>query len=442
MTYSRLEEKHFYSNYDWLSSPEEEELYCCYQYSCYQVRLNHYRLNEFRSTSSTTPVHVLTGQAPEFRPTVKGEFYYRNSHFDSYALSLVVCCALHGVYTAADTAYVLSLQKRPYDHQFQATADDVKVVLCKVMRENSTAYQVLQQRNWTNELLLCAILHPMIVEGRVRMQSFFNIDGYEILPSWYPKMQRLSFVEEEFIFDYGCWLSKSRSKSPITLVSASTGQTPEFLPTVDGEFYYRNSHYDSSALSLVVCCAIHGVYTAQDTAYVLSRRQRRYDPLFKATADDVKVVLQKVILENSMAYQHLRHQADSSLVNNIMYSMVEEGCGCMRSFFTESGQEIRPSWHPSLARREISSDSAENVKFEASSRVDSNSAEEVKTEDFARATSELAEEVNYETTPLQIIPNPQPEYERPWLRLWAFLDPDTGFEIFWDFPIVIFDFLD
>ena len=142
------------------------------------------------------------------------------------------------------------------------------------------------------------------------------------------------------------WLSKWDSTSPSMPVPVPTGQAPGFPSTVPGQFYYRNMRFSVSALSLVVCCGMFGVYTAEDTARVLSQQQQQHSPFErKISAADVKGVLQKIVLENSNGYQTLKAAGrESSLVRGILAPMVAAECAQMRTIIYE--YEVLPTWYP------------------------------------------------------------------------------------------------
>lgn len=137
-------------------------------------------LNSWDSTSPSTPVSVSTGQAPELDPTVPGDFYYRNMPFRPFALSLVVCCGMFGVYTAKDTAQVLSQRQQHPPLERNITAADVKGVLRKIVLENSNGYQTLKAAGRESSLVR-GILAPMVAAGYVPMHE--NGDP----PTWYPR---------------------------------------------------------------------------------------------------------------------------------------------------------------------------------------------------------------------------------------------------------------
>lgn len=192
------EEMEFYSNYHWSSSLEEEEFHSDQDWLSESMRELALTPTETESTSPTMPVSASIKQAFESHSTVNGEFYYRNMHFDSVALTLVVCCAIHGVYTAADTAFVLSQQQQELHEfdDFEATAEDVLAVLQKVQRENSAAYQYLQSEDAENSILVRAVLQPMVVEGCVCMKVLLTGDGHEVPPRWYPSLTRRRIPRE------------------------------------------------------------------------------------------------------------------------------------------------------------------------------------------------------------------------------------------------------
>lgn len=161
--------------------------------------------------------------------------------------------------------------------------------------------------------------------------------------------------------------------------SGSTSPTKE--GTGFGEFYYGSTHFNASALSLVVCCAMYGVYTATDTAHVLSQQQQHNPSLERIlTADDVIGVVRKAVLENSTAYQALKAAGQkSSLVREILAPMVDANCVRMRSFFSVHGYEIKPTWYPRVlgprplrlplsVRRETPSETVKDGKNEDSNR--------------------------------------------------------------------------
>lgn len=192
------EEMEFYSNYHWSSSLEEEEFHSDQDWLSESMRELALTPTETESTSPTMPVSASIKQAFESHSTVNGELYYRNMHFDSVALTLVVCCAIHGVYTAADTAFVLSQQQQELHEfdDFEATAEDVLAVLQKVQRENSAAYQYLQSEDAENSILVRAVLQPMAVEGCVCMKVLLTGDGHEVPPRWYPSLTRRRIPRE------------------------------------------------------------------------------------------------------------------------------------------------------------------------------------------------------------------------------------------------------
>lgn len=141
----------------------------------------------FEPPPSPDPNSVLVEQAPRVPPTVTtGGFYHRNTFFNASALSFVVCCGMHGVFTAEDTAHVLS--KQPHEPPFGRilTADNVKGVLRKIVLENSNTYQVLTIVDRMSTLVR-GILVPMVAANCVRMRSFFQVQDHEIRPSWYPR---------------------------------------------------------------------------------------------------------------------------------------------------------------------------------------------------------------------------------------------------------------
>lgn len=186
------------------------------------------------------------------------------------------------------------------------------------------------------------------------------------------------------------WISKWESTSPVP-----TGQAPEFRFTDPCQFYYRNMRFRVSDLSLAVCCGMFGVYTAEDTARVLSQ-QRRHPPFEREiTAADVKGVVQKIVLEDSSGYQTLKAAGrKSSLVRGILAPMVAAGCLRMQKTVDQDG--VLPTWYPrssgpipprlpwvGFSRRKRSKYSIDStqVRSESASQVSSEPDEEVEPED-------------------------------------------------------------
>lgn len=206
------------------------------------------------------------------------------------------------------------------------------------------------------------------------------------------------------------WLSMWNSTPPSTPVPVPSGQAPGFRPTVPGQFYYRNMHFSVSALSLVVCCGMFGVYTAEDTARVLYQQQQHPPFERKITTADVKGVLQKIVLENSNGYQTLKAAGrQSSLVRGILAPMVAASCVRMRTIVYE--YEVLPTWYrrspgprpPRLplvsircrySAEDVNTIDSTQVRPEPGTRVTFETADDVKTEDSTQVRSESAAQVS------------------------------------------------
>ncbi|MCJ1465054.1 hypothetical protein MMC07_003670 [Pseudocyphellaria aurata] len=202
-------------------------------------------------------------------------------------------------------------------------------------------------------------------------------------PKKIEKTEDLAAQVEEFNLTSD-WSARYEPPFSPDLNSVLVEQEPRVCPTVaGGGFHYRNTLFNASALSLVVCCGMHGVFTAEDTADVLSHQP--HDPPFKRilTADDVKGVLRGIVLENSNAYQVLKIlNRMSTLVRGILAPMVAANCVRMRPFFQTHDHETRPSWHPRTLgpiperislylshKCENPSESTNRVEFERSTRL-------------------------------------------------------------------------
>ncbi|MCJ1263568.1 hypothetical protein MMC22_003438 [Lobaria immixta] len=84
--------------------------------------------------------------------------------------------------------------------------------------------------------------------------------------------------------------------------------------------------FTNSSLSLVVCSSMHGVFTPKDTAQMVSQQQQDLLLGRAITGDDIKAILEKIIVQNSPAFQSLKSvDPTSSLVQAILAPMVSAG---------------------------------------------------------------------------------------------------------------------